>query len=80
MQTISNPDSLELETQAAKFLTVSVKCLQGWRVSGKGPVFLKLGTGLRSPVRYRHSDLVKFLADSEVTSTAAQSVRTAGAR
>jgi len=72
-------DSLILESEVSKLITVQVKTLQAWRVSGQGPAFLKLGTGLRAPVRYRRSDVDKFLADSVVRSTSAQAVRTAQA-
>lgn len=79
MQTNETNDSLILEREVSKLLTVSVKTLQAWRVYGNGPAFLKLGNGLRAPVRYRRSDVLKFLEDSLVTSTSQQAVRTAKA-
>jgi hypothetical protein len=56
-------------------LTVTIKTLQAWRVSGKGPRFIKLGPGLRSAVRYRRSDLLQFLADGERGNTSDHSAR-----
>ena len=43
--------------RAAAFLGVSVSTLAKWRVSGKGPRFVKLG----SRVAYRISDLEEWL-------------------
>ena len=40
-------------SQAAQFLGLSVKTLNNWRVSGKGPEFHRLG----SAVRYHPNDL-----------------------
>jgi len=71
-------DPLMREQDVAPLLTVTVKTLQAWRVSGNGPRFIKLGSGLRSPVRYRRSDLLKLLSDCERGSTSEHSI--AGAR
>jgi hypothetical protein len=38
------------EKQAAALLKLSVKCLQGWRVRGGGPPFVKLGRAVRYEV------------------------------
>ena len=53
------------EKQAAGLLKVSVKTLQGWRVRGGGPPFVKLGRC----VRYALSDLETFVQDSVRRST-----------
>ncbi len=45
MQTIL-PEMLS-EDEAARFLGVSVRTLQAWRVSGEGPAFAKLGRAVR---------------------------------
>ena len=45
------------EERAAAFLGLSVKTLQNKRVLGDGPPYVKLGPGLRAPVRYRLSVL-----------------------
>ena len=60
---------------AAEACDLSVKTLQAWRVSGKGPKYLKLGAGKRAAVRYRRGDLLAFLEACQCTSTAAHSVR-----
>jgi len=50
-------DPLLKEDCAAAFLGLSVKTLQNKRVLGDGPPYVKLGHGLRAPVRYRLSVL-----------------------
>lgn len=54
------------EHAAADFLTVSVRSLQAWRVSGRGPVFIKVG----ARVRYRRADLSDWIAANARRSTA----------
>jgi predicted DNA-binding transcriptional regulator AlpA len=47
-------DRLVNERDAAEYLALSVKTMQGYRTRGGGPVYLKLGS---RTVRYRKSDL-----------------------
>ena len=63
-------DPLLTEAQAAIFFgneeqPFSVRTLQRWRVEGFGPKFIKLGKS----VRYRQSDLEKFVSNGCCTST-----------
>jgi Helix-turn-helix domain len=53
------------EREAATLLRLSVKCLQGWRVRGGGPPFLKLGRS----VRYEVSALEAFVQEAVRRST-----------
>ncbi|HVT16378.1 MAG TPA: helix-turn-helix domain-containing protein [Thermoanaerobaculia bacterium] len=46
------------EKDAALFLNLSVKTLQNWRVSGRGPSFVKIGRR----VQYRLTDLEEYVA------------------
>ncbi len=50
--------ALMTEDEVAKRLNVSVASLRRWRLLGKGPVFIKVG----SLVRYRAEDLDSWLA------------------
>ena len=59
------PRALLTEAEVAEELGCSTRCLQAWRQSGQGPAFLKL----RGMVRYRASEIVRFLAEAERTST-----------
>ncbi|MCZ8259280.1 MAG: helix-turn-helix domain-containing protein, partial [Beijerinckiaceae bacterium] len=45
------------ETEAAQFLRVSTRTLQSWRVSGRGPEFIKVGR----VIRYRRQTLEMWL-------------------
>lgn len=71
-------DPLLTEAQAAELLGgLSVKTLQNWRATGGGPRYVKLGAGLRAPVRYRKSVLAAFVEKGERSSTAEHAVRSA---
>ncbi len=48
--------------QAAEFLGLKKNTLDIWRLKGKGPNYTRLGKA----VRYRMSDLEKFIADNTV--------------
>ena len=52
--------TLLTEQEAAGLLRMSVKSLQGWRVKGGGPKFLKIGRC----VRYAIPDLEAFLQEA----------------
>jgi len=62
---VEREDRLLTETEAAKVLRISVRTLQGWRVDGGGPRFLKIGRS----VRYRYSALRDFIYNAERRST-----------
>ena len=66
---------LMTEKEVATRLNISVKAAQDWRCSGKGPPYVKLGTGPKAAVRYRCSDIEEFICANVVTSTSAQSAR-----
>lgn len=53
------------EREAATLLGLSVKCLQGWRLRGGGPPFVKLGRA----VRYEVPALEAFVQDAVRRST-----------
>jgi hypothetical protein len=53
------------ETDSAKYLNVSPRTLQRWRVQGCGPKFVKLG----KKVGYTERDLVAFVESRRRQST-----------
>jgi len=53
--------------QAAQSLALSRRTLEGWRVRGGGPAFVKLTRGV---VRYRLEDLRTWLEERTVQNTA----------
>lgn len=57
------PLAAELLTtaEAARFLRLSVPTMERLRLSGDGPIFIKLGPGKRSRVVYRRADLDAWL-------------------
>jgi predicted DNA-binding transcriptional regulator AlpA len=55
-----DPDYLDrmlTESEASSFIGFSVRALQGWRVSGGGPHYVKIGG---KAVRYRRRDLIAW--------------------
>jgi len=68
-------------SEAASRLRLSPRTLERLRVSGEGPLYLKVGPGKRARVLYRQSDLESWLAQfcygstSEYTAQVDESVR-----
>ena len=54
------------EEDAAEFLGVSVRTLQGWRFKGGGPKFIKMS---HRAIRYRRKDLIEWVEGKVRTST-----------
>lgn len=60
------------QAETAEHLRLSERTLERWRVSGSGPVFVKLGRR----VLYRQSDLDEWIASHLVNSTSETSCLT----
>jgi hypothetical protein len=66
--TLPHPQcELLTEIEAAALLRQKVKTMQAHRVSGGGCPFVKIGRS----VRYRHSDIIAYIAANVRTSTTA---------
>ncbi len=61
-------------SQAAAELGLRPQTLRVWRCRGVGPRFVRLGTGPRSPVAYRLSELEAWLDARSFSSTAEETV------
>jgi predicted DNA-binding transcriptional regulator AlpA len=72
----SNHNNLLRETQVAERYAMSVRALQAWRLAGKGPCWVKLG----SAVRYRESDVEAFVEQSLQGASSLSTTRPAGGR
>jgi predicted DNA-binding transcriptional regulator AlpA len=57
-----DPEALLMEVHAAKFLSLSVRTLQAWRLRGDGPAYVRAGRA----IRYRRSDLVAWINENTV--------------
>lgn len=70
MQTFADSRDPELrlynEGEAALILGVTKRATQAWRKKGGGPPFVKLSG---RAIRYRASDLIKFIQDRTYGST-----------
>lgn len=54
------PDLLN-EREAAGLLRLARHTLRDWRSEGRGPRFIRLGSGKRASIRYDLSDLQSFI-------------------
>jgi hypothetical protein len=66
---ITDPDALLPEAHAAQLLNLSIRTLQAWRLTSRGPAFVRAGRA----VRYRRRDLLAWMDANTVAPTAAQS-------
>lgn len=53
----------------AAYLGCKKNTLEIYRLTGKGPPFIKIGDGKQAPVRYRRSDVEAWLAQRSFRST-----------
>jgi hypothetical protein len=67
-------DDLLTNEQAASLLGIKPTTLEIWRIKGKSPPFLKLGTAKQSPVRYQRSAVVHWLRERSFASTSEYAV------
>lgn len=65
MTHLTNQKVILTVSEAAQYLGLAQSTLNKWRCFGDGPRFLKLGKA----IRYRKSDLDKFLDEHRVEST-----------
>lgn len=63
-----NNDVLTTEELAGRW-NLKKKTLEIWRIRGKGPRFISIGTGLRAPVRYRMEDVIEYEGIKPLRST-----------
>lgn len=54
-------DRLLTPREAGELMRVSPGSLANWRYEGRGPVFIRLGDGPKPPIRYRLSDVRRFI-------------------
>lgn len=76
----SDLEDLLTTAETAAILGIKINTLEIWRVHGKGPVYLKLGDGLRAHVRYRRADVVAWLERQLFASTSAHSAALAAVK
>ena len=62
-------DRLFTAAETARFLNVSERCLENWRVRGGGPKYLRLS---RRCVRYRRRAMWDFLDERAADSTSGE--------
>lgn len=60
-QLLRTQSGLMTSPEAAEYLRLSVRTLEGMRVDGTGPRYYKVGPGRRAKVVYRVTDLEEWL-------------------
>lgn len=58
-------DDLLTPREVALQLKVSLDTLENWRGLRTGPKWMKLGEGIRAPVRYRRGEIKRYLSERE---------------
>jgi hypothetical protein len=64
-----DPEEKLARAEAARYLGIGPRTLEGWALRGDGPAYLKLGTARAARVVYRRRDLDAFAAMCERRST-----------
>lgn len=72
-----NPTVIGLLTtsQAALELGVKPQTLRFWRLTGKGPMYVRLSDNRRGRVGYHPADVAAWVADRRFANTAQESTR-----
>jgi hypothetical protein len=52
--------------EAAELLGFNIGTLAQWRLNKVGPKYIKLGSGLRSPIRYYKDDVIAYMNKNTV--------------
>ncbi len=66
---IPKPENLMREDEVAELLQCSKKTVQSWRVSGKGPEFIRLSKGKRGAIRYERTAVQQWIKDNRRQNT-----------
>ena len=70
---MSVTDDLLSNQQTAELLGINPSTLEIWRHRGKGPIFVKFGASPQAPVRYRTSEVMRWVEAQSFASTSAYS-------
>jgi hypothetical protein len=73
-ETSAQTDEFLTEEAAARFLKLSIRSLQKYRVSGLGPAYIRIG---KRRLGYCRNDLLAFIAQRRFTSTSEEGARKA---
>lgn len=62
---------------AAKLLGIKPQTMRAWRLTGRGPAYVRLGTGKFARAAYSEAELARFISARTFSSTADETTRTA---
>jgi hypothetical protein len=64
------PDDVLLDSgDVARLLKVTIRTVHGWRQTGEGPAYVKVGKGPNALIRYRRKDVTSYIDDRIRTKT-----------
>lgn len=72
-----NAPQLLTTSEAAKLLGVQAQTLRVWRLSGKGPSYVRLGSGRFARACYTHEAIASWITARTFTSTSDETTRRA---
>jgi hypothetical protein len=58
---VATDDVLLDSADVARLLKIKIGTVHGWRQTGEGPVYCKVGNGPNALIRYRRQDVVAFI-------------------
>jgi len=56
-------------SEAARFLGIKPQTMRAWRLTGRGPAYVRLGTGKFARAAYSEAELARFISARTFTST-----------
>lgn len=69
MTQTAEPEVMLTPQEVSDILRIDTNTLYKWRTQNKGPAYYKLGKGERAAVRYRKSEVLRFLASARHDTT-----------
>ncbi len=73
---VPDPDTLLSSSHAAALLGIQPQTLRKWRVTGRGPAFVRFG-GPMGRAAYRRATVTEWIATHEFPSTSAEAAHLA---
>jgi len=61
--------ALMTSDEVAEYLKVQPQTLRRWRQLGIGPLYIRVGSGSRSPVRYEREEVERWLKENTFQDT-----------
>lgn len=67
MDPLDSYPAMMTAAQVFEFTGISIETLSGWRKTGRGPTYVKMGEGPNGAVRYPREDLRAYIKGNTVS-------------